>query len=112
MLRCIFPDLKHKPSLSKPLKNFEPDTGIPSQRTLIEYKFIKAAKDVPVISDQILADTRGYTSTEWDRFVYVIYETERFQTEEKWTAHLRESGVSMSSTVVVLAGTSPEPSSG
>ncbi len=107
VLRCVFPDLKRKPTLSKPLKNFEPDTGIPILRTLIEYKFIKDASAVAVVSDQILADTRGYTSADWDRFVYVVYETARFQPEEKWAAHLRQSGVGTASTVVVLSGTPP-----
>jgi hypothetical protein len=43
VLKCVFPDLKHKPTLTKPIKNFEPDTGIPSIRTLIEYKFLASA---------------------------------------------------------------------
>lgn len=35
ILKCVFPDLKHKPALTKSIKNFEPDTGIPSIRTLL-----------------------------------------------------------------------------
>ena len=60
VLKCVFPDLKHKPQLTKPIKNLEPDTGLPSVRTLIEYKFISTEDDTKIISDQILADTRGY----------------------------------------------------
>jgi len=30
VLRCVFPDLRHKPPIAKPIKNFEPDTGLPS----------------------------------------------------------------------------------
>ena len=63
ILKCMFPDLKHKPTLSKQIKNFEPDTGIPSLETLVEYKFLSRKADVGVIADQLLADTRGYTDT-------------------------------------------------
>jgi len=85
ILKCIFPDLKHKPTLTKQIKNFEPDTGIPSIATLIEYKFLASKKDVPRIADEVLADTRGYVSNDWKRFLYVIYET-----------HQRKTGVSFS----------------
>ena len=81
ILKCIFPDMKRKPSLSKQIKNFEPDTGIPSLETLIEYKFLSRKIDVGGIADQLLADTRGYISKDWKRFLYVIYETNRFRTE-------------------------------
>jgi len=104
ILKCVFPDLKHKPTLTKPIKNFEPDTGIPSIETLIEYKFLSRAEDVGTIADEILADTRGYTSKDWKYFVYVIYETSRLRREKEWNELLRQSGVSVNTTVVVLSG--------
>jgi hypothetical protein len=104
ILKCVFPDLKHKPSLSKQIKNFEPDTGIPSLETLIEYKFLSRKEDIGAIADQLLADTRGYTSKDWERFLYVIYETNRFRTESDWNQLMRDSGVPMNTTVVVLSG--------
>jgi hypothetical protein len=104
ILRCVFPDLKHKPTLTKQIKNFEPDTGIPSVRTLIEYKFLSRSEDAGIIADEILADTRGYTSPDWKRFLYVIYETNRFRKESEWNQLLRESGVPESTSVIVLSG--------
>jgi sulfur carrier protein ThiS len=104
ILKCVFPDLKRKPMLTKQIKNFEPDTGIPSVRTLIEYKFLSRSEDVGTIADQILADTRGYTSRDWIRFLYVIYETNRIRKESEWNQLLRESGVPESTVVVVLSG--------
>lgn len=106
ILRCVFPDLVHKPRLGKPIKNFEPDTGIPSIQTLVEYKFLSAQPQVAKIADEILADTRGYTSREWKSFIYVIYETNRFRPEIEWHQLLRASGVPPNATVVVLSGTS------
>jgi hypothetical protein len=109
ILKPVFPDLKYKLALTKQIKNFEPDTGIPSLTTLIEYKFLTRKIDVPKIADQILADTRGYISKEWTRFLYVIYETHRFRTEKDWNQLLEQSGVSANTTVVVLSGEPPPP---
>lgn len=104
VLKCIFRDLITKPTLTKPLKNFIPDTGIPSLRTLIEYKFVTSKQAAKVVADQVLADTRGYISSDWDHFIYVIYETERVYDETKWTEHLRKSGVGNEVAVIVISG--------
>jgi hypothetical protein len=106
ILKCVFPDLKHKPTLTKQIKNFVPDTGIPSLQTLVEYKFISRKENIGTIADQLLADTRGYTSRDWTRFLYVIYETNRFRTENDWNQFLRESGVPINTKIVVLGGES------
>jgi REase_DpnII-MboI len=108
VLRCVFPDLLHKPRLSKPIKNFEPDTGLPSVRTLIEFKFIADRALVPAIADEILADTRGYNSKDWDSFIYTIYETKRFRAEHEWRRLLRDCGIGEDTTVVLLTGSPPE----
>ena len=104
VLKCIFPDLKHKPSISKPIKNFEPDTGLPSVRTLIEYKFISSQTDAKRILDEVLADTRGYFSREWESFIYLIYETLRIKPETEWRQMLEECGVPKNTQVLVLSG--------
>lgn len=104
VLRCVFPDLKHKPSLTKPIKNFQPDTGLPSIRTLIEYKYLTKPAEAPIIADQILADTRGYHSRDWDTFIYVIYETRRIKPESEWNQLLTESGLADNTTAIVISG--------
>lgn len=79
----------------QPLPNINPDpTGSP--------KFLSKKVDVPLIADQILTDTRGYTSKDWNRFLYVIYETNRFRTEKDWNLFLEQSSVPKNTTVVVL----------
>lgn len=107
VLRCVFPDLLRKPRLSKPIKNFEPDTGIPSLKTLVEYKFVASSAAIPQIADEILADTRGYSSKDWTSFLYVLYETERFRAESEWRQLLRDCGVAANSSIVVLSGELP-----
>jgi REase_DpnII-MboI len=104
VLRCVFTDLRHKPPISKPIKNLEPDTGLPSLRALIEYKYVSTLDEAKAISDQVLADTRGYTSKDWGSFIYVIYETSRIKREEERIQHLRESGVAMTQELLFFQG--------
>lgn len=108
ILKCVFSDLKHKPTLTKQIKNFEPDTGIPSIETLIEYKFLSRKEDVPVIADQLLADTRGYISNDWKRFLYVIYETHRFKSEKDWKQLFSQSQIKENTAIIVLCGEPPK----
>ena len=107
VLRCVFPDLIHKPRITKQIKHFEPDTGLPSIRTLIEYKFIATATDAKKISEEVLADTRGYISKEWDRFIYVIYETKRIKPERQWKQLFRSSEIGSNTEIIVIHGEEP-----
>jgi len=107
VLRCLFLNLKHKPTLTKPIKNFEPDTGLPSIKTLIEYKFISSKAQAKIVADQVLADTRGYFSREWEKFIYVIYETIRITPESEWKELLSECGVE-NTDIIVISGVPPK----
>ncbi len=104
VLKCIFPDLKHKPTLTKPIKNFEPDTGIESLKTLIEYKYISNETEAKRVVDEVLADTRGYTSLEWSNFLFVIYETHRVKPEQEWNQLIMSCGVGGNTKAMVLHG--------
>lgn len=109
VLRCVFPDLQRKPAIPKGIKNFHPDTGLPSIKTLIEYKFITRTSDLGQIADEILADSRGYLSPEWDTVLYVVYETHRIKTEKAWNDMARKAGLGARTKVIVIHG---EPRSG
>lgn len=111
ILKCIFPDLQNKPRLTKPIKSFEPDTGLPSIKTLIEYKYISTTTEAKRIADEILADSRGYTSNLWNTYLYVIYETHRVKSEDEWNQFIASCEISKSSKVVVLHGEATEKSS-
>ncbi len=107
VLRCVFSDLMRKPRISKQIKHFEPDTGLPGVKTLIEYKFIGSQEDAKRVADEVLADTRGYTSRDWEHFIYVIYETKRIRPEKHWHQLLRQSDVPENTSVVVIHGEEP-----
>lgn len=104
VLKCLFPDLVTKPRLGKPVRNFEPDTGIPSLRTLLEYKYQTARSASGRIVQEILADTRGYHSSEWSSIIFVIYETARFQSEAQWRQLLVAAAIPDNVSVVVMSG--------
>jgi hypothetical protein len=109
VLRCVFPDLKHEPTITKQIKNFKPDTGLPSIATLIEYKFVSSKKQAKIVTDQLLADTRGYVSKDWKTFLYVIYETHRVHSQSQWNQLLAECDIGHNTKVVVISG---EPAKG
>lgn len=104
ILKCIYPDVKTKPTISKSIKNFIPDSGIPSINTLIEYKFVNTKKDAKRIADEILADASGYKSAQWKHLLYVIYETKRLLSETEWANLLDECELRAGFDVVVLSG--------
>jgi len=107
ILRCVFQDLRHEPTIGKPIKNFKPDTGLPSIKMLIEYKFVATPQDVAPVSDQVLADTRAYVDKDWDHFVLVVYETRRLRSERVWNDHLRSCDIGDNTQIVVLCGEEP-----
>lgn len=107
VLQCVFPDLRSKPPISKPIKNFEPDTGLPSVKTLVEYKFVETKADVKRVADEILADTRGYVSADWNNFVFLIYETRRLKPETEWNNLLHECGAAANIQAIVICGEAP-----
>jgi hypothetical protein len=96
VLRCVFPDLQHKPPIAKQSKNLQPDTGLPSIGTLIEYRFMAEQGDEKRIADEVLADTRGYFSPEWKNYICATYETKRIKPESQWRQLLRDSDIKSS----------------
>jgi hypothetical protein len=105
LLKCYFPDLKRKPGINKPVKTYLADTGIPSQKTLIEYKFISNKSEAAKVADEILADTRGYASKQWPNILFVIYETKRVRTEKEWNELLVQCDLDPENySLVVLRG--------
>jgi hypothetical protein len=105
VLRCFFPELLHKPRINKQIKYFEPDTALPSIQTLIEYKFVSDENDCRRVVNEILADSRGYTSPDWNVLIFVIYETRPLRSEAQWRQMLRACDVETEhSSIIVLTG--------
>lgn len=107
MLKCFFTDLLHKPPLPKPIKSFEPDTGIPSLGVLIDYKYIESQEAGRRILDEILADIGGYQSELYNQFIFVIYETQRCFTEDEWNRAIMAAKPRNPVLVIVIRGAPP-----
>ena len=104
ILKCSYPDLKRKPPLAKKIKGFIPDTGIPSLRTFIEYKFINNEKEAKAVLDEIFSDISGYKDHEYDRYIFVIYETGRIFNRSDWEEAVASAQAKESIDVIVLQG--------
>lgn len=105
ILKCVYPDLQKKPQLAKPIKGFIPDTGIPSLKTFIEYKFISSHAEGKAVLDEIFCDISGYKNHNYDRFVFVIYETGRVFKRSDWEDAVAGAQAKESIDVIVLQGT-------
>jgi len=104
LLKCLYSDTEHKPRLSKPIKGFEADTGIRALRTLIDYKFITSLEDAKRIIEEIFADIGGYQTDDYDRFIFIIYETSRLVRIDEWTRAVEASKPRSAIQIVVLKG--------
>lgn len=107
MLKCLYPDLQSKPRLTKMIKNFEPDTGIPCLKSLIEYKYINNLDEAKLILDQILADIGGYQTDDYDNFIFVIYETHRIVPLSDWRQAIAQSKPPNPIEIILIKGVIP-----
>lgn len=107
VLGCVFEDMERKPVIGKPIKDYIPDTGIPSKRALLEYKYITDALAGKRVLDEILADISAYTSDKYDHFIFVIYETDRVFPERRWTDHIAANNVGEHVQIILLKGSLP-----
>jgi len=67
-------------------------------------KFISTTEKAKRVADQMLADRSAYRSKDWNKFLFVIYETKRIKPEKEWKLLFKESGVSSNTEIVVLSG--------
>lgn len=78
MLRPTFSDLVDEDYLPRfGAKNYKPDFGIPSLRLLIEAKYVRQAKSVAEIQDELQTDIIGYLSStsDYNSIIFLIYDT-------------------------------------
>lgn len=104
LLSCYYADLLPKPAQPKPIRGFVPDTGIPSQGTLIEYKYLDAPEQSGAVIEQIFADLAGYQSHAYPNIVFVIYETGRFWRRDQWQAAIDQAKPRQHVNTVLLRG--------
>lgn len=66
------------------VKNFRPDAGILSLKTVIEFKFIDSEDEFKQATSGLFEDSVGYKgSSDWTRYFSLLYQTDAFGTERQ-----------------------------
>lgn len=77
-----FTDAMKEVGIPRILKHTKGDIGIPSLRTMVEFKFINSETELKSSLDGVYADMKGYKHHDWDTFYGVLYMTDIFCTQE------------------------------
>lgn len=80
--RYSFPDAIKEVSIAKTLKHYKGDLGIPSLKTMVEFKFVNSQTEMKASLDGIYADMKGYKHPDWEIFYSVFYMTGPLYTQE------------------------------
>lgn len=74
----------HKnPPISQSIKSYEPDCGIKSIGTAVEFKFVDTEQELKTAMDGIYTDLSGYSgSKDWTQFISVFYMTDSFRSNK------------------------------
>ena len=66
------------------VKNFRPDSGIFSLKTVIEFKFVDSEEEFKRATSGLFEDSVGYKgSSDWNRYLSLVYQTNAFGTERQ-----------------------------
>ncbi|QBF26232.1 hypothetical protein EXN22_11200 [Pseudomonas tructae] len=81
--RYSFTDAMREVGVPKIIKHTKGDIGIPSLRTMVEFKFIDSKAEMKASLDGVYADMKGYNHPDWDTFYGVFYMTQPFYTQDE-----------------------------
>lgn len=105
VLRAAFPDTTREVPVPHVAKTYKADFGVPSLKTLVEYKYCNSKSDWPKALDEVYADMKGYAGTpQWNFFYIVFYLTNRFTTQEEVDAEFLTTASQAWTPIVVFGG--------
>lgn len=99
-----FPDAMREVGIPRILKHTKGDIGIPSLRTMVEFKFIDSLAELKASLDGVYADMKGYHHHDWDTFYGVFYMTEPFCIQEDVEKEFELVSADKSWTPIVVHG--------
>lgn len=99
-----FPDAIREVGIPKILKHYKGDLGIPSLRTMVEFKFITSQSEMKAALDGVYADMKGYKHPDWETFYGVFYMTGPFYTQQDVEHEFKFVGADRSWTPIVVQG--------
>jgi hypothetical protein len=92
-LESFFTEFRRSVQINGIIKNFQPDCGVRNLGVAIEFKFATTKEEVTRSLGGIFEDVSGYAgSKDWTRFYTVIYQTEAFESEDRFRSELTRAG--------------------
>lgn len=92
-LDAYFPEYVKNVQIPGGITTFKPDAGIRNLKAAIEFKYAATRDEVSRSLRGIFEDVSGYGgSLDWTRFYSVVYQTEAFESEERFRHDLAHAG--------------------
>jgi hypothetical protein len=105
-LRAFFPQYNPHVRIQGVIRGFEPDGGVRNLKAAIEFKFATSRSEVSKALGGIFEDISGYKSLDWTRFYTVLYQTEAFESEDRFKLEIsRIAPLTWTPILVTGAGT-------
>lgn len=102
LLLPLYPDLNSSPSLTLADSYRQPDSALPSIKTLVEYKLITTKEARSKVVDEMQADIRNYYQSPWEHLVFGVGQSEPFLTKERLEGVLLAEPTSFKSIEIAL----------
>ncbi len=102
LLLPLYPDLNSSPSLTLADSYRQPDSALPSIKTLVEYKIISTKEAKSKVVDEMQADIRNYYQQPWEHLIFGIGQSEPFLTKERLEGVLFAEPTSFKSIEIAL----------
>ena len=104
-LEACFPHYRNPIEIAGIIRNFKPDGGVRNLKTAIEFKFATTHAEVATALSGIFEDVSGYSgSLDWTRFFSVVYQTEPFESEDRFKAEKARVAGALSWTPILVTG--------
>lgn len=106
-LEALFIEYQHPVHITGVLKNCQPDGGVRDLKAAIEFKYAATKQEVATGLSGVFEDVSGYSgSHDWIRFYTVMYQTEAFESEERFRHDMaRAAAPSWTAILVTGSGT-------
>jgi hypothetical protein len=109
-LEACFPQYRHPVEITGIIGDFKPDGGVRNLKAAVEFKYAATRAEVPIALGGVFEDAGGYSgSLDWTRFYTVIYQTEPFESEDRFKAEMTRAGALSWTPIVVTGGGSRKP---
>lgn len=104
-LSAYFTEYRHPIRITGIIRDFEPDAGIRNLKTAIEFKYAASESELSKALGGVFEDVSGYAgSLDWTTFYTLIYQTEPFESEDRFQSEMTRAGIITWKTILVTGG--------